>query len=65
MGHHSISCLLGRFILSQRKQALPLAIRPVILDLEQEASQACMQMRIIDLGEGSATTAVEQEHMPF
>ena len=65
MGQNIISCLLGRFILSQRKQALPLLIRPVILDLEQEASQKCMQVRVVDLREGSATTAVEHEHVPF
>ena len=65
MGQHILSCLLGRFILSQTKQALPLLIRPLILDVELEASQKCMQVRVVDLREGSATTAVENEHVPF
>ena len=38
-------------------------MRPFILDLEQQLSQQGAQMRIIDLCEWGATSAMEKKHM--
>ena len=40
-------------------------MRPFILDLDQQLSQQGVQMRIIDLCEWGATSAMEQKHMTF
>ena len=63
----SISSLviLGVCILPHPDQPFSLRKRPFILGLDHQLSQRRVQMRIIDLREWGATSAMENEHMTF